>query len=112
MTDREPPSEASREEEAQRPRRRIGFVLGSLLTLGGLVLIWTVALKIAGWQAFGMASHAMGPTLAMGDYFFVDRMVYADGRRPERGDVIAYYPPPVLLVSIREPVNPRLSSIV
>ncbi len=35
----------------------------------------------------------MIPNLVVGDFFFVDRKAYLDGRSPQRGDIVLHYPP-------------------
>jgi signal peptidase I len=74
------------------PRRRtfLWVCLGVLIPLVALAVISGLVVKMMGWRAFHQASGSMLPTLTVDDYMFVDQQAYADGRRPQYGDVIVF----------------------
>jgi signal peptidase I len=90
MSEQAPPPPPSI--EAQTPRRRTFLWVGLavLIPLAALVVVGGLILQATGWRAFHQASGSMVPTLLLGDRMFVDPDAYADGRRPQYGDVIAF----------------------
>jgi signal peptidase I len=64
-----------------------------LASLIAIVVLTGLAIRAVGLHAFSAASSSMAPTLVVGDNLFVDRRAYADGRLPQRGDVIAHHVP-------------------
>jgi signal peptidase I len=78
--------------EQQPPRRRT-FLWVSLavpIPIVALVVVGGLVLQAMGWRAYHQASGSMLPTLLEGDRMFVDPDAYADGRRPEYGDIIVF----------------------
>jgi signal peptidase I len=90
MTERPPPPPPS--VEAQPPRRRtfLWVSLSVLIPIVALVVIGGLIVQAMGWRPYHQASGSMLPTLLEGDHMFVDPEAYADGRRPEYGDIIAF----------------------
>lgn len=80
-----------------RPKRRSRLLIYALVvplaSLIAIVVLTGLAVRAVGLQALSAASSSMAPTLVVGDKLFVDRRAYADGRLPQRGDVIAHYVP-------------------
>jgi signal peptidase I len=76
------------------PRRRwVILVLIVAIPIAAAVVLGGLALQLAGWRPFNMASASMLPGLLVTDRFFVDRQAYADDRRPKRGDVAVFILP-------------------
>jgi signal peptidase I len=79
------PSNASRKSGIRAAVLSVAVVLAALLVLVG----WLVCFPL-----FVMPSASMEKTLLVGDHLIVDRISTLLGRRPKRGDVIAFrYPP-------------------
>jgi signal peptidase I len=79
----------------QRPRRRIllWIVLAVTIPIVAFFVIVGLVLHGLGWTAYYQSSSSMSLSILAGDYFFIDRSAYTDGRVPRRGDIIAFYPP-------------------
>jgi signal peptidase I len=81
----------------QRPPRRrrlwLALVLLVAIPVASFFVLGGLALQMSGWRAFSMPSGSMLPSLLVGDYFFVNRTAYADGRQPRRGDIVVFRVP-------------------
>lgn len=78
-------------------RRLNPWVVGAAATFVVLILFVlsvNLCLLAVGFRAFTIASHAMAPTLQLGDRILVDTRAYMV-KQPERGDVVAFVRPDV-----------------
>jgi len=78
--------------EVPAPRRRtfLWVSLAVLIPSVALVVLSGLVVQAMGWRAYNQASGSMLPTLLEGDHMFVSPEAYADGRRPEYGDIVAF----------------------
>jgi len=86
-----PPPPPTIDQPATGRRTVLWVGLGILIPMVALVIIGGLGIQVMGWRAYNQASGSMLPSLMIGDHMFVDPQAYADGRRPQYGDIIAFY---------------------
>lgn len=90
MSERAPPPPIDTPKPSLRRRRLLFVGLAVVIPIVALVVIAGLLVTVMGWTTYHQPSGSMIPALAVGDRFFVDKRAYADGRRPDYGDVIIF----------------------
>lgn len=64
----------------------------SIIAVGIVTAVIVVVIRVFVFEAFFVRGDSMAPTLVSGDFVLVNKLSYAFGGKPERGDVIIVIP--------------------